>query len=232
MRMGVRVGLSERIKFAAEQSRKLREKGVQVVGWVLAESQEGFKELSQVGRRLKPVLRSVVSDSAAAVREWVDEANQFLADKAIPPYRKAQVAQKRLEEKLQQFGGAVADKVRPARKAAVDAEVPTEASPESQAQEAVAGKASQDSQEVEAGPNPEGGKKTARKGAATRKTVKAEDSTKATPKAPTRNSKGAAAGRAAKPKKATQPQGRKPQAQSKSTVKGTSVPKAAKVKLK
>ncbi len=95
------MALRERIKYVTEQLEQLREKGLFIAGQVVAEGQEGIKELRQAGERLKPVLRSVVDDSVAAVREWVDEANQFLADRAVPSYRKARVSQKRLEEKIQ-----------------------------------------------------------------------------------------------------------------------------------
>lgn len=121
--MGVGVLLKERIKQARVQIRELLEKSEQVAERAKTEGQAVAKELRQVGERLKPVLSSVVSDSVAAVREWVDEVNQSLADMAVPSYRKARVAQKRLEEKFQQIGGAVAEKVRPGRKASVEEKV-------------------------------------------------------------------------------------------------------------
>lgn len=200
--MGVRVALTERIKRAAEQAQQLREKGIQIAGRVVSQGQEGIKELRQAGERLTPVLRSVVSDGSAAVREWMDEANQFLADRAVPPYRKARVAQKRLEEKIQ----AVAEKVRSTRKANTEAETPAEPLPVSDTE-----KAEQQQEVVSPARQPD---------------VKSSESARTQGEPAKKRGKGASSGRVAKPKKTTQSR-MKPRPQGKATKKTAT--KAAKV---
>ena len=85
-----------RARSFAERVRAVYQRASQAA---LAAGKERLSELAKAGENLQPRIRTTFDESLIAAQALLDEFNQVLADRAIPPYRKAGVTQKRLEEK-------------------------------------------------------------------------------------------------------------------------------------
>ena len=96
--MNIKQFVASQLEQAKALGERLREISREVQDAASLVRSEGVSELSRMRRTLEPKLRSTVSAGMQKVQKLFDELNQTLAEQAIPPFRKAGVSQKRLQE--------------------------------------------------------------------------------------------------------------------------------------